>query len=47
MASFHLAFGLLRVAPESYFVLDEQISVPRMFGFGLLAVAIVLIADKN
>lgn len=47
MASFHLAFGVLCVALVSYFVLDEQISVPQMFGFGLLAVAIVLITYKS
>jgi uncharacterized protein (DUF486 family) len=43
MASFHLAFGVLCVAFVSRFVLNEQFTTMQFAGFGLLAVAIVLI----
>jgi hypothetical protein len=47
MASFHLAFGVVCVALVSRFVLDERISVSQMLGFGLQAVAIVLITYRG
>jgi uncharacterized protein (DUF486 family) len=43
MASFHLAFGVLCVALVSRFVLNEHFTNLQFAGFGLLAVAIVLI----
>jgi uncharacterized protein len=47
MASFHLAGGVVCVALVSHFVLDERISISQMLGFGLLAVAIVLITYRS
>ncbi len=47
MASFHLAFGVVCVALVSRFALNERISVSQMCGFGLLAVAIVLITYRG
>jgi uncharacterized protein len=47
MASFHLAFGVLCVALVSRFVLEERISPLQMFGFGLLAVSILLITYRR
>jgi uncharacterized protein (DUF486 family) len=47
MASLHLAFGVVCVAFVSRFVLDERISILQMFGFVLLAVAILLITYRR
>lgn len=47
MASFHLAFGVVCVALVSRFVLAERISMPQMFGFGLLTMAIILITYRS
>jgi uncharacterized protein len=47
MASFHLSFGVVCVALVSRFVLNERISALQMFGFGLLAVSIVLITYRR
>ena len=43
MASFHLAFGVVCVALVSRFVLDERFSPMQIAGFGLLAIATVMI----
>lgn len=47
MASFHLAGGVVCVAFVSYFVLDERFSNSQILGFGLLALAIVLITYRR
>ena len=47
MASFHLAFGVVCVALVSRYVLNERLSALQMFGFGLLAVSIVLITYRR
>jgi multidrug transporter EmrE-like cation transporter len=47
MASFHLSFGVVCVALVSRFVLNERLSALQMFGFGLLAVSIVLITYRR
>jgi uncharacterized protein (DUF486 family) len=47
MASFHLSFGVVCVALVSRYVLNERISALQMFGFGLLAVSILLITYRR
>jgi uncharacterized protein len=47
MASFHLAFGVVCVALVARFVLNERFSALQMFGFGLLAVSILLITYRR
>jgi multidrug transporter EmrE-like cation transporter len=47
MASFHLSFGVVCVALVSRFVLNERISTLQGFGFGLLAVSILLITYRR
>jgi uncharacterized protein (DUF486 family) len=47
MASFHLSFGVVCVALVSRFVLNERISALQVFGFGLLAVSILLITYRR
>jgi uncharacterized protein (DUF486 family) len=47
MASFHLSFGVVCVALVSRFVLNERISALQGFGFGLLAVSILLITYRR
>jgi uncharacterized protein (DUF486 family) len=47
MAAFHLSFGVVCVGLVSRFVLNERISAIQMFGFGLLAVSIVLITYRR
>jgi len=47
MASFHLAFGVVCVAFVSHYFLDEPISARQLVGFGLLAVAILLITYRR
>jgi uncharacterized protein (DUF486 family) len=46
MATFHLAFGVVCVALVSHFVLGERLTSMQLLGFGLLAVAIVLITYR-
>lgn len=47
MASFHLAFGVVAVALVAHFVLGEQLTGMQWIGFGLLAVATVLITWRK
>jgi uncharacterized protein len=47
MASFHLAFGVVCVALVSRYVLGETLAMSQIVGFGLLAIAIVLIIYRN
>jgi uncharacterized protein (DUF486 family) len=47
MASFHLSFGVVCVALVSRYVLNERISALQLFGFGLLAVSILLITYRR
>jgi hypothetical protein len=46
MATFHLAFGVVCVALVSHFVLGERLTSLQLLGFGLLAVAIILITYR-
>ncbi|MDB4950254.1 MAG: small multidrug resistance protein [Gemmatimonadetes bacterium] len=47
MASLHLGFGVVCVACVSRFVLGERLAATQMLGFGLLAVATVLITYRK
>ena len=47
MATFHLAFGVVCVAFVSRYVLGERLTSTQMVGFGLLAIAIVLITYRS
>lgn len=47
MASFNLVFGVVCVAFVSYLVLGENFTDSQLVGFGLLAVAIVLITHPR
>jgi uncharacterized protein len=47
MASFHLAFGVVTVALTARFVLGERLTMLQWAGFGLLAVATLLITWRR
>jgi uncharacterized protein (DUF486 family) len=47
MASFHLSFGVVAVAVVARFVLGERITTMQWIGFGLLAVATLLITWRR
>jgi uncharacterized protein (DUF486 family) len=47
MASFHLGFGVVSVALVARFILGERLTPMQWTGFGLLAVATVLITYRR
>ncbi|NEQ66774.1 MAG: DMT family protein [Symploca sp. SIO2D2] len=47
MAAFRLSSGVICVALVSRFLLEEDLSVRKLFGFGLMIIAMVLISKKS
>ncbi len=47
MAAFRLCSGVACVAIVSRLVLEEDLSTRKLLGFGLMAIAMVLIAKKS
>jgi uncharacterized protein (DUF486 family) len=47
MAAFRLCSGVVCVALVSRFLLDEQLGFRKLFGFGLMMLAMILINKKS
>ena len=47
MAAFRLSSGVICVALVSRFLLGEDLSVRKLFGFGLMIIAMILISRKS
>ena len=47
MAAFRLSSGVICVAIVSRLLLGEDLSIRKLFGFGLMIIAMVLIAKKS
>ena len=47
MAAFRLCSGVICVALVSRFLLGEDLSIRKLFGFGLMIIAMILIARKS
>jgi uncharacterized protein (DUF486 family) len=47
MAAFRLCSGVVCVALVSRFILDEELTTRKLLGFGLMMVAMALIAQKR
>lgn len=47
MAAFRLCAGVVWVALVSRYVLDEALTTPKLIGFGLMMVAMILVGSKR